>query len=208
MPYQNQLAPPSSWRRLLLGLLALTLAVAGVTIGMTTAYANSCTALLPDGGFETNVNWTSQSKGGYALLSNYRVRSGQQAAYLGGTNLAQDSLFTTVSLPADQRIDLRFWWQVRSDETGSAWDGFSLVLTDAGGAPQQVLLSLDNSSRQGVWQQAAVDLSAFGGQTVQLHLTAQTDATLLTEFFIDDVELTACNTGSSQFNIFLPFMRR
>lgn len=208
MLHQNWPALPLSRRRVPLLLLALFLAVAGVTFPLQAVHAGGCTALLPDGGFESGTGWIAQSSGGQQLLSPFQVHSGRQAAYLGGANLAQDRIATTVSLPADQLISLRFWSQVRSDENGSTWDGLSVSLSDVGGSALATLFSLDNGSRQGVWRHTSVDLSGYAGQTVQLVFAAQTDATLVTEFFIDDVELTACDRAGSPFRIFLPIGRR
>lgn len=188
--------------------LILALVAGGVLIG-SPARANSCQNLVADSSFENGAGWTIQSQGQYSVLSDYLTFSGARAAYLGGVNNAQDSLATTLQIPADARVTLRFRWQVHTEEDAGAYDGMSVLVADSQGNPLQVLYALSDANASSTWQTASVDLSEFAGQTVQLRLEARTDANLPTGFFVDDLVVEACGASSgNSHTLFLPSVNR
>jgi len=73
------------------------------------------------------------------------------------------------------------------------------------GTDQNGLTDLNAAS---TWQQVQADLSAFAGQTVQLRLAATTDGSLVTDFFVDDLSVTACAATTATQKIFLPLTSR
>lgn len=173
------------------------------------AQSSNCSNLLTNGTFEANSGWVTQSTGTYDILSPYLARSGDQAAHLGGIDSANDSLSTTLHLPANlQSLTLSFWWQIDTQEAGNVDDGLTVVVADSAGHALKALLTLSSASAVQRWQQSEIDLSAFAGQTVQLQWLAQTDETLVTDFFIDDVAVTACAAGNQDFRLFLPITNR
>ncbi|MBI3958625.1 MAG: hypothetical protein HY328_07435 [Chloroflexi bacterium] len=194
------------WRRAsaaLACLLALALIAAALLPAQPTAAA-SCQELMADGGFESGTGWQTVATGNYSLFSNFLVRSGAQAAHLAGVNSAADSATTSLTLPADHSIALSFWWQVHTEESAGGYDALSLLLTDSQGKPLYAVAGLTDLNATAVWQQTQVDLSAFAGQTVQLRLSATTDGSLVTDFFIDDLSVTACAATTTNRQIFLP----
>lgn len=197
----------TSVRMWLPGLLVLALVAAGFLV-VGPAGATTCQNLVSDSGFESGAGWTMQSQGKYTLLSDYLVYEGTQAAYLGGTNNAQDSLATTVQIPAQATTTLQFRWQVRTEENAGAYDGMSVLVADGQGNPLRAIYALSDANASSIWQTARVDLSDFAGQTVQIRLQAQTDANLPTGFFVDNLVVEACNTPSGGFFLFLPSVNR
>jgi hypothetical protein len=197
------------WRWFLAGAaVLLLLLVAGLT-GVPRAQATACTNLLLDGGFESGAGWSAQAGGEYSLFSDYLAHSGSRAAYLAGVDEARDRLSAAVTLPAGQTISLRFWWQVHSEESSNGYDGMSVVVADMAGNPLKVLFSLSDANLTDTWQQTAgLDLSEFAGQSIQLQFLAQSDQTLPTDFFVDDVELNACTAQTDSSWIFLPTINR
>ena len=195
-------------RRPLMALLVLALLMTGIAAAPQPVLAAGCTEVLTNGGLESAAGWTLESSKGYTLISPYLAHTGSQAAYLGGTDKATDRLFTTLTVPENSTTLLRFWWQMRTVDTRTGNDGLSVLLTDAAGVPLRVLLTITDANSVGIWQQAGMDLSAFAGQTVQLHFLAKTDAALVTDFFVDDISVTACSTVAANFHIFLPSVRR
>lgn len=185
---------------LLLGLLA------GVLLPAQAAAA-SCQELMADGGFESGAGWQTNATGSYSLFSNYLARSGAQAAHLAGVDNAADRAVATLTLPADQTITLSFWWQVYSTESAGGYDALSLLLADSQGNPLYAVAGLTDLNATTSWQKIEVDLSAFAGQTVQLILSAKTDGTLVTDFFVDDLSVMACGTTAMQ-RLFLPLTSR
>ena len=136
------------------------------------------------------------------------ARSGAQAAHLAGINSATDSAVTSLTLPADRSIALSFWWQIHSEETAGGYDALSLLLTDSQGKPLYAVAGLTDLNAVSTWQQVQADLSAFAGQTVQLRLAAKTDGSLVTDFFIDDLSVTACAATTATQKIYLPLTKR
>lgn len=172
------------------------------------AQASPCTSVLPNGSFESSSGWTLQTQGNYNILSDYVAHSGTQSAYLAGVNNAVDSVSTSVTLPAGQRVTMHFWWQVVTEENSGGYDGLSLIVLDGSGNPRQLLFSVGDANAVDTWQQSLVDLSEYAGQTIQLKFQGQSDGSLISDFFLDDVEVTACDMSQFSNWIFLPFTAR
>ncbi|RIK41833.1 MAG: hypothetical protein DCC55_10730 [Chloroflexi bacterium] len=171
------------------------------------AQSTNCSNLVADGGFESGSGWQSATNGSYTLLSDFNARSGAKAAQLAGVDGASDQLSIPLALPADKpSVSLSFWWQVQSEEHSGEFDGLSVIAADAAGNPMHSLLTLGSDSTATQWQQSVVDLSAYSGQAIQLKFVAQTDNSLVTDFFIDDVAVTAC--GAAAYQVFLPVTQR
>ncbi|MBX3013884.1 MAG: choice-of-anchor J domain-containing protein [Caldilineaceae bacterium] len=157
------------------------------------AQAASCTNLVVDSGLETGAGWVTQSSSNYPLLSNRLTHTGKQAAYLAGTNQAQDLLATTITVPAKPTtLTLTFWWQIQSQESGRYQDSLAVMLSDAQGKTPQLLTTLSSREMSNQWQQRTITLVGVANQTVQLQFLAYTDAEAATDFFLDDIEVVAC----------------
>jgi hypothetical protein len=158
-----------------------------------------CTELIVNGGFEAGeVGWTQFSAQGLNLISDYNPRTGTMGAYLAGTDNADDRLSQSLILPASPiSITLRFWWSIATEETDGAFDTLTVSLLRPDGSLLADLLTADNSAPVNVWQEAVLDLSAYAGQAVTLRFWARTDATLSTDFYLDDVSVLACALGAT-----------
>ncbi len=192
----------------LAGLLVFGLLAGALLLPAQAAKAATCQELVANGSFESSTSWQTVATGGYSLFSNFLARSGAQAAHLAGVNKAADSAVTSLALPANQTIALSFWWQVSTEESAGGYDAFTLLLTDSQGKPLYAAAGLTDLNAASTWQQTQADLSAFAGQTVQLHLAAKTDGSLVTDFFVDDLSVTACAATSATQKIFLPLTTR
>jgi len=186
----------------LAGLLVFGLLAGVLLLPARSVNAATCQELVADGGFESSAGWQTVATGSYSLFSNFLTRSGAQAAHLAGVNAAADSAVTSLTLPANQSIALSFWWQVHTEERAGGYDALSLLLTDSQGKPLYAVAGLTDLNAASTWQQVQADLSAFAGQTVQLRLAAKTDGSLVTDFFVDDLSVTACAATTEK--IFLP----
>jgi len=164
----------------------------------TIAYAqtDACTDLIADSGFESGQGWVIKSHGNYSVLSDAQAHTGSQSAYLAGMNNANDLLLTKLTLPAAQQsLSLNFWWKVNSEDTRDLNDLLSVQVADGAGKGRQTLLTLGSDRASNRWHQSTLDLSSFTGQTIQLQFAAKTDETNITDFFVDDVEVTGCDAG-------------
>ena len=192
----------------LAGLLVFGLVAGVLLLPAQSANAATCQELVADSGFESGAGWQTVATGNYSLFSNFLAHSGAKAAHLAGVNSASDSAVTSLALPANQPIALSFWWQVHTEETAGGYDALSLLLTDSQGKPLYAVAGLTDLNAASTWQQTQVDLSAFAGQTVQLRLAAKTDGSLVTDFFVDDLSVTACAATTATKKIFLPLTNR
>lgn len=164
--------------------------------------------LLQDGGFEAGgAAWTQTSTAGNALVSGDYAHSGSLGAYLAGNvGATVDRLSQKVFLPDDVVVRLSFWWALRTSESGAAADKLQVNVRNASGGLLKTLVTLDNTSLEPwLWEHRVYDLAMFGGQTVQIEFIATTDATLITDFWVDDVSV---QTGGPLRKTLLPLVLR
>ncbi|MEZ4673513.1 MAG: hypothetical protein R2932_04625 [Caldilineaceae bacterium] len=161
------------------------------------ATAEACVPLLADGSLEEGTAWKVKNSDGFPLLSQQLVRTGRQAAYLGGRYNVADRLATVLRLPAtDQTITLRFWWQLQSQEQRVGGnDRLTVLVANKQSLPLQTLVELNGRNVVHDWQSMSIDLTHFAGQMIELQFLASTDAELNTDFFIDDIEVVACDSA-------------
>jgi kumamolisin len=190
-------------------ILAVLLMSGFTVVRPVTAETGTCQNLIANGSMESNGGWTAQTNGTYPLFSNYQAYAGIQSAYMAGVNSAEDTLSQTTSIPADYNATLSFWWLINSEEVSPGWDGMTVQVANGAGTPLHILFAASDRSASLVWQQTTLDLSEFAGQTIQLQFRARTDASLATDFYIDNVELMVCEKGSaSESPIYLPILSR
>jgi hypothetical protein len=167
--------------------------------------APTCAEKLVNGGFEAGATgWTQNSAND--LISSFYPHSGTWGAYLGGVNNADDTLAQQVALPADaMTITLTAWWAIATEEAGVGFDRMIASLRRPDGALLADLFTVDSSSTANVWDQAELDVTNYRGQTVILQFHATTDASNLTDFYLDDISLVACLPPVT---IYLPLITR
>lgn len=142
-------------------------------------------------GFEQGrVGWQEYSAQGWVLIMNsgfptgVSPHSGQWAAWLGGDDNEISYVRQSVTIPAGAPI-LSFWvWIGSQDVCGYDFGG---VLINSTVVNQ---FNLCSSTATGGWVRRTVNLSAYVGQTVALQLRVETDASVNSNLFIDDVSLT------------------
>lgn len=180
-------------RFVLFGLLVLSLIAVPLTARPLRAAAPAaCIEQVANGGFESgSAPWQAVSAGGYTLISPILPHTSQWGAVLGAYDNADDELAQTITLPAGTTPTLRFWWQMTTQEIDHPWDALSVTITPAGGAPV-LLRRITDGDVSSVWQQAAVNLTPYAGQSVRLSFRAQTDSDRPTDFYLDDVSVEAC----------------
>ena len=172
------------------------------------AHSQSCQAILAGGDFSNASIWTSQSSGSYALIDGFEFRSAPVAAHLGGVNNAVDSIGTTISLPPDTPAFLEFWWYVDTvdDDDSAGFDYLAVEIADSSGnLLRQLPPVFSNYDAVSYWKSATASLAEFAGQSIQIRFVARTDARNISDFYVDDVSVTACDLDV---NVFLPFAQR
>lgn len=153
----------------------------------------SCTELLQDGSFEAGgQRWLQQSAQGYELISNFNPHAGRLGAYLAGVNDADDRLSQQIALPQGATIVLQGWWFLATAESAEAFDTMTVALLRPDGTPLADLITVDNTAEVGMWDELLLDLTPYAGQTVVLRFAALTDASNISDFYLDDVSVIAC----------------
>jgi hypothetical protein len=194
--FRLQTSPSLNRRWRVATCLALFLLLAPGLNNVAKAQAGSCTDLVTDSSLESGNDWIIKTNGGYTLLSNVQAHTGAHSAYLAGVDNANDLLGAKLVLPAKpQSVTLDFWWKVNSEDRSDVNDKLSVIVADGGGKTRKVLFTLGSDRASNRWQQTTLDLSEFADQTIQVQFRAKTDDTLVTDFFIDDVEVNACGAG-------------
>ena len=140
---------------------------------------------LQNGGFESSANWVQSPSG---IIATNRPRSGSYSAWLGGYNSGNDSIYQTVTVPANGVLS--YYWYMSTQESGStAYDRLYVRLYNSSGSLITTLRTWSNASTKNAWSFDSVSLAAYAGQTVRVQFVGTTDSSLITSFFVDDVNL-------------------
>ncbi len=166
----------------------------------SSAGCGGCDELLQNGGFEGgHTAWDEQ---GVMIIvqrgePNLTVspNSGDWLAWLGGRNSATDVLNQDFTIPAGTaRGMLNFAMLITTTETGGAADYFYVRLRKPDGTVLQEWLFNNTYTPRGQWVQQSLsllDLSPYQGQSLRINFKAVTDASALTNFYLDDVSIQA-----------------
>jgi chitodextrinase len=175
-----------------------TLTVAGRNYTVTQSGASGTSAnILLNPGFESGpVFWTDQTANGYPVITSYlnpTTTSNNWYAWLCGYNNCSDTIYQDITVPADaQNAHVQFNYWIDSDETSSytAYDSMTVRIYSPVSASTYKYWSLSNLNATAGWVQSPqYDVSAYKGQTIRLQFSASTDASFVTNFFVDDVNL-------------------
>lgn len=169
--------------------------VAASTANPTTVSACAVASqLLANPGFESGsaAPWSLSA----GVLDHRRMppaHSGHWKAWMNGYGRSHtDTVSQQVTIPADAcAAKLSFWLSIfTSESTKSAQkDTLTLTLRDATGQVLATLATYSNLDAGSGYAQHSVDLSAYKGQTVWVHLAGVEDARLATHFLLDDLAL-------------------
>ena len=146
---------------------------------------------LRNGNFESGATgWIEYSLLGYRLIFNSSElgilpHGGNWAAWLGGDHDEVSYIQQQVTVPAAAPY-LSYWHWVESEDV-CGYD-FGGVLVN--GTVVEVYTLCDTTNTYG-WVKRAVNLSGYAGQSVALKIQAETDYSLLSSLYIDDVAFQA-----------------
>jgi hypothetical protein len=154
-------------------------------------------AQIANGDFESGpaVAWTEHSLKGWPIilsaddLSSAEVvpHSGSWAAWLGGDNEELSYVKQQVTVPSEAPF-LAFWRWI--DSYDSCGYDIGQILVEGS---EVASISLCTTFNTGGWEKQTVDLSAYVGQTVWLQFQVNTDVSLYSSLFLDDVSFEAGN---------------
>ncbi|MGH2592229.1 MAG: M4 family metallopeptidase [Anaerolineae bacterium] len=162
-----------------------------------------CTQLMVNGGFESSSSWVEVSDANTAIIDPELPYTGARSAWLGGTDQEPlQYIYQDVRIPANaKRVQLSYYRLVHlevSDLLGLfAGDAiFSSVVANTNGDVIGVVEELTSSQGDDAWRQAQFDLTQLAGKSVRLAFTAENPRGNISSFFVDDISLVACTTGS------------
>jgi hypothetical protein len=150
---------------------------------------------LVNGNFESGrTGWTEFSSQGYTLIRSssslpVNPHSGSWAVWLGGAPDEIAFIQQQATVPAGAPY-LAYWhWIASQDICGYDFGG---VIINSSNVVN--VYDLCSSQNTGGWVKHVVNLSAYAGQTVLLQIRAETDDSLNSNLFIDDVSFQSTPT--------------
>jgi serine protease len=149
-------------------------------------------------GFESGpTGWTEFSSHGYDLILNsgfpgsVTPHSGSWAVWLGGDDDEISYIQQQVTVPAGAPY-LAYWhWIASADLCG--WD-FGYVVVNGTAVDYYDLCEANNTNG---WVLHTVNLAAYAGQSVSLQIRAETDSSLNSNLFVDDVSFQASGVSEA-----------
>jgi len=156
-------------------------------------------ALIQNGGFEKGlIPWRESSSGGYDLVDNSNVHSGQYSAYLCGYIGCDDRIWQKFTVPTSfTKITITYWWYSDTNKsTNKCYDYFTSSLRTSSNSIIQALQNDCNTKVTNQWVSKTYDLtsvlSKYKGQQVTLFFqgTNAPNQYQPTDFFIDDVVMS------------------
>jgi serine protease len=143
-------------------------------------------------GFESGpTGWTEFSSHGWDVIVNsgfppgVSPHSGSWAAWLGGDYDDTSYIQQQMTIPPDTAY-LRYWHWIASEDS-CGWD-YGRVVVNGTNVHSYDLCTSQNTNG---WVQKVVNLSAYAGQNVTLRLEVETDGSLNSNLFVDDVAFQA-----------------
>ncbi len=158
---------------------------------------------IVNGDFEAGATgWTERSQLGYQLISNrsdlpnsISPYSGEWATWLGGAHSEIAYIEQQVTVPSNAPY-LTYWYQSISQEI-SCTNDFRGVLFNG------IVVDVSNlcsSTNTNTWQPKSIDLNAFAGQTGMLQIRVETNDSVYSNLFVDDVAFSSTPTNLTQSN--------
>lgn len=162
--------------------------VATISITVTSTAVNP----IRNGDFEGGAdgNWTESSTGGWDIITqsfpgDVTPHSGSWAAWLGGDYDDISSLQQSGIALSGVRY-LHFWYWIASEDIC----GFDFGKVFVNGT-EKLSFTLCGTNDTAGWVEGVLDLNSYMGTTISLEFRATTDESLNSNFFIDDVSITA-----------------
>lgn len=135
---------------------------------------------IENGAMQGGGVWQQKARDGAPLI----LKGG--VARFGDYNDGRDELWQKIRIQDGAKLTYRL--KVESDDDRRPFDRMFVRLKDGQGK-SRAILKIHDSEDAGKWRSETLDLSRFAGETVYLSLSATTDASRLTTFYVDDVSL-------------------
>ncbi len=175
---------------------SITVAGQTFTVAQSGSVGNLANVMLNSGFEDGPIAWTDSAANGLPLITTYLNPTNvtnSWYAWLCGYNNCLDTLYQDITVPADaQNAFVQFKYWIKSDESSgtSVYDSMVLRAFSPGNTSAGKSWTLSNVNATADWVQSPqYDVSAYRGQTIRIQFSASTDASLATDFLLDDVHL-------------------
>jgi hypothetical protein len=148
----------------------------------------STTGDMRNADFEAGRNngWSETSTRGYAIVrtgpAGFAARSGQYLAWLGGAHNETSIISQTLTVPASHPY-LSLYLMASSEEDSCYYDRATIWADEY----QVATIGLCKPLNFHSWLRGQIDMRAFAGQKVAFAIKVETDDTLLSHVFLDDL---------------------
>jgi hypothetical protein len=163
-----------------------------------------CTNLVQDGGFEVGSDWVEESKN--AIIDAEAPHTGQRSAWLGGTDKETTQIiYQAVRIPGNvTKLELNYYRLIHEETTGGVLGGlfgasdatFSTLAANERGDLLGAVEQVPSTEGDDTWKQMRFDVTELAGKNIRLMFASENQRGNISSFFVDDVELIACTTGS------------
>lgn len=172
---------------------SVTVGPSATGVGFTASCGGTIQQIFVNPGFEAgSTGWTA-STGVIDGSTAMPARTGTYKAWLCGYGfLWTDTLTQTVTIPASAtKATLSFWLRVSSAETTTtyAYDRLRVQVRNSSGTVLKTLATYSNLHKGSSYVQRSFDVTAYKGQTIQVHFAGSEDFSKQTGFLIDDTSL-------------------
>ncbi|QSQ22164.1 M4 family metallopeptidase [Pyxidicoccus parkwayensis] len=164
--------------------------------------ANTFDQLLTDPGFElAGQGWTADPPENINFPA-AGAHSGQGYVWLNGWATTHvDRLWQDVTIPAGvTKASLTFYLYLTTSETTTTAvrDTLTLQVRNTSGTVLGTVATWSNLDANLTWTQQSVDLTAYAGQTVRIFLEGSENASLATNFQLDDFSLRVTRAADTE----------
>ncbi len=155
---------------------------------------------LSNGDFESgrDGSWSENSSHGWTLILNtsdlpVSPHGGNWAAWLGGDNNETAILAQQVTIPSNGTT-LNYWYWGGSQD----WCGYDYASVRFGSSTLKTYDLCDDNDTGG-WVSQQINVTGWRGQTVELRFVVETDGSLNSSFFLDDVSISTTTASSAPY---------
>ena len=159
--------------------------------GESAAPPSSTCPAIPNANFESGHSvWTEYSSHGWGIITDgagITPHSGSWVAWLGGEYDDVSYIMQSVNVSSSCPYLTFYYWIASADECGYDRGYVRINGTRVSTA------DLCESNNTGGWRVTSVNLGAYAGQTVSLQIRVETDGSLNSNLFVDDVSFQAAS---------------
>ncbi len=171
----------------------------------TPSTAPGCTNVIVNGTFENpNAGWVEVTTAHSSIIDTELPRTGARSAWLGGTDKEPlQYIYQDARIPANAtNVRLAYWRLIHYETIGIAGlfaneAKFSTLIANTNGDVIATVEKFDSIQGDDEWHSAQFDLSQFAGKTIRLVFAAENPKNNISSYFIDDVEMIVCTTGTA-----------